>query len=285
MSKPTLSFNAIETKYHGYRFRSRLEARWATFFDALSLEYRYEPEGYALENVPYLPDFYLPQQNCFLEIKGQQPNQEEKEKARLLALYTGKDVYILFGDLWIPEESNSYNAYLFTSPTIYTYPEGSNLDDEAIRKVDTRQEVKVILQKLHDHNITVEVRHGLVTLYSMHMFSQHEYSSANFLASLKKQYDDISQLSPLLQEYSVDLIHALTPDIGWKREFYCQMLRMDYVWVECCSCKEIALLPKVENSVEEELIHQQCHQKKQGTYVCASPRLRTAYNAARQARF
>jgi hypothetical protein len=26
---------AIETSYKGYRFRSRLEARWAVFFDAL----------------------------------------------------------------------------------------------------------------------------------------------------------------------------------------------------------------------------------------------------------
>ncbi len=28
---------AIETRYKGYRFRSRLEARWAVFFDALSV--------------------------------------------------------------------------------------------------------------------------------------------------------------------------------------------------------------------------------------------------------
>ena len=27
---------AIETVYNGYRFRSRLEARWAVFFDALA---------------------------------------------------------------------------------------------------------------------------------------------------------------------------------------------------------------------------------------------------------
>ena len=29
---------AIETKYKGYRFRSRLEARWAVFFDALGIK-------------------------------------------------------------------------------------------------------------------------------------------------------------------------------------------------------------------------------------------------------
>ena len=32
---------AIETYYKGYRFRSRLEARWAVFFDAACVEYEY----------------------------------------------------------------------------------------------------------------------------------------------------------------------------------------------------------------------------------------------------
>lgn len=49
---------AIETQYKGYRFRSRLEARWAVFFDALGLKWEYEPEGFDLgNNTWYLPDF------------------------------------------------------------------------------------------------------------------------------------------------------------------------------------------------------------------------------------
>jgi hypothetical protein len=51
----------IETRYKGYRFRSRLEARWAVFFDALDLRWEYEPEGFKMSNGKcYLPDFYLP---------------------------------------------------------------------------------------------------------------------------------------------------------------------------------------------------------------------------------
>jgi len=30
---------AIETEYDGHRFRSRLEARWAVFFNAVGLTY------------------------------------------------------------------------------------------------------------------------------------------------------------------------------------------------------------------------------------------------------
>lgn len=35
----------IETIYKGYRFRSRLEARWAVFLDACDADWEYEPEG------------------------------------------------------------------------------------------------------------------------------------------------------------------------------------------------------------------------------------------------
>ena len=38
----------IETVYNGYRFRSRLEARWAVFFDQLGIKNEYEKEGFDL---------------------------------------------------------------------------------------------------------------------------------------------------------------------------------------------------------------------------------------------
>ena len=52
----------LETVYRGYRFRSRLEARWAVFFDALEIEWEYETQGYKLPTRGnYLPDFWLPE--------------------------------------------------------------------------------------------------------------------------------------------------------------------------------------------------------------------------------
>lgn len=51
---------AIQTRYAGYLFRSRLEARWAVFFDALKLDWQYEPEGFDLPSgQKYLPDFKI----------------------------------------------------------------------------------------------------------------------------------------------------------------------------------------------------------------------------------
>ena len=59
----------IPTWYKGHYFRSRLEARWAVFFDYLGIEWEYEKQGYEINGVPYLPDFFLPNFG-FFEVKA-----------------------------------------------------------------------------------------------------------------------------------------------------------------------------------------------------------------------
>jgi hypothetical protein len=46
---------AIPTEYRNVMFRSRLEARWARFFDALTWPWQYEP----IDLDGYIPDFIL----------------------------------------------------------------------------------------------------------------------------------------------------------------------------------------------------------------------------------
>lgn len=64
----------IETRYAGCRFRSRLEARWAVWFDHLGIEWLYEPESYMIGPAErrrgYLPDFHLPHDEIWVEVKG-----------------------------------------------------------------------------------------------------------------------------------------------------------------------------------------------------------------------
>jgi len=86
---------AIETKYQGFRFRSRTEARWAVFFDTLGIEWDYEKEGYELPSGWYLPDFWLPQFKCFFEVKGTWPTEQEIRKA--IELSDGLETPVLFG--------------------------------------------------------------------------------------------------------------------------------------------------------------------------------------------
>jgi len=63
----------IQTEYNGLHFRSRLEARWAVFFDSCGVAYQYEPEGYNLGQLGfYLPDFYLPELNLIVEVKPEE---------------------------------------------------------------------------------------------------------------------------------------------------------------------------------------------------------------------
>jgi hypothetical protein len=84
---------AIETHYRGCRFRSRLEARWAVFLDALGVRWVYEREGYDLGPAGwYLPDFWLPELNWWLEVKPEPPSPDERAKMLALAQATRRAV-------------------------------------------------------------------------------------------------------------------------------------------------------------------------------------------------
>jgi hypothetical protein len=125
-----MDIQPIETVYKGYRFRSRLEARWAVFFDALGVEWDYEKEGFDLQNGDkYLPDFYIKKPECWIEIKPEREKTpilnlteaKENERCGLLAAqtrkyvdmvcgspYPGKYTITAFKDNFISEDWNKY---------------------------------------------------------------------------------------------------------------------------------------------------------------------------------
>jgi hypothetical protein len=93
------TIKAIETRYKGYRFRSRLEARWAVFWDEMCIGYEYEKEGFDLGDLGYyLPDFWIPAQRAWVEIKGQAPTEGELAKCARLA-ERGDLVFLLYGNI------------------------------------------------------------------------------------------------------------------------------------------------------------------------------------------
>lgn len=88
---------AIQTNYNGYKFRSRLEARYAVFFDELGIKWDYETEGYVLNNgLYYLPDFYLKAFDCFAEVKPDRTLTDE-ELQKLVAFGEEKTIILLDG--------------------------------------------------------------------------------------------------------------------------------------------------------------------------------------------
>lgn len=95
----TATIKPIETNYKGFRFRSRLEARYAVWLDALRFEWRYEHEGYDLGQFGwYIPDFWLPTLECFMEVKPRPTglNSRECKVARALAMSSQREVWMVF---------------------------------------------------------------------------------------------------------------------------------------------------------------------------------------------
>ncbi len=51
-------------------FRSTWEAAVATYFDSQNVEWLYEPISFDLGNCSYIPDFFLPHEGKYIEVKG-----------------------------------------------------------------------------------------------------------------------------------------------------------------------------------------------------------------------
>lgn len=106
-----LTIKAIQTSYKGYRFRSRLEARWAVFFDALGIKWEYEIEGYDLgEHGYYLPDFWLPQVSMWAEVKPVRFTSEQLAKCDALTRGTGFVCLFLDGT---PDTRNYWSTEMY----------------------------------------------------------------------------------------------------------------------------------------------------------------------------
>lgn len=139
-----MTIKAIETRYKGCRFRSRLEARWAVFLDAAGVPWEYEPEGFDLGAAGlYLPDFRLPRERVWLEIKPGEPSEDEQAKCGELAIQSNESVVMICGSPrtehtdWGGEVAafsvsafhgwHPPNARLFTlGPYIFKYCFGAN---------------------------------------------------------------------------------------------------------------------------------------------------------------
>jgi hypothetical protein len=101
MQTTRYGLKSLPTYYEGITFRSRLEARWAIVFDELGIKWEYEPEGIEIDasptnerylNLPfgYLPDFYLPEFGCIVEVKGHLNHPEYFRLMQIVYQLTGE---------------------------------------------------------------------------------------------------------------------------------------------------------------------------------------------------
>ena len=134
-----VSAAAIQTRYKGYRFRSRLEARWAVYLDAVGWTWEYEPEGFNLGDAGmYLPDFLLRSDGreggpagtpmLWIEVKAIEPTEDERTKAAALVAQTKIPVAFAVG---VPDADRISEGLLgmewlesfeYSEPTDYPFP-------------------------------------------------------------------------------------------------------------------------------------------------------------------
>lgn len=110
--------NAIQTEYNGYKFRSRLEARWAVFFDAAGIRYEYEPEGLENDGIKWLPDFYLPETNTYIEVKPERDNADRELEKPFHFVYNG----IIHRLLILPNIPEDVDAPIWWFPFAFYHP-------------------------------------------------------------------------------------------------------------------------------------------------------------------
>ena len=87
------------TSYHGITFRSKLESLWAVFFDAHKIKWQYEPESVTLPSGEYIPDFWLPELEMWVEVKGAITSSKAVNRIAELAHKTGYSVLLLEGNV------------------------------------------------------------------------------------------------------------------------------------------------------------------------------------------
>lgn len=94
---------AKETSYGGIQFRSRLEAKWAAFFDGIGWRWEYE----ALDFPGYIPDFLFPdfREPLLLEVKPEITDEAKRKIER--CGWTGPAMVVGSG----PFPSNNCNGW------------------------------------------------------------------------------------------------------------------------------------------------------------------------------
>jgi len=69
-------------RYNGIAMRSSYEIKFAYFLDLSGIKWLYESKAFDLKHSTYIPDFYIPEWDCYIEIKGWW-RKDAKEKFRL----------------------------------------------------------------------------------------------------------------------------------------------------------------------------------------------------------
>ncbi len=82
-------------KYKNIWMLSTWEYKFAFFLDCSGINWQYEPKAFDLRNTTYTPDFYIPEWNCYIEIKGWWRDDAKKKFGLFRYKYPKKNIKVL----------------------------------------------------------------------------------------------------------------------------------------------------------------------------------------------
>lgn len=90
--------SAQTAMYRGVYYRSRLEACWASWFDAHQIEFQYEQRYVTFaDGKKYQPDFWLIHSRAWFEVKGALSTYDADKVSRLASYASSQDELVLMG--------------------------------------------------------------------------------------------------------------------------------------------------------------------------------------------
>ena len=257
MSTNRYDIKPIPTRYDGYSFRSRLEARWAVFFKTLGLPYRYEAEGYRVDGANYLADFYFPSQEekgltaCYVEIEPTEPTPEEEYKAGWLAQYTGIPVYLFYGEVRSPAEENSAQGKLYRvrQPWLSYQPWLSGERQRVPLPLFISNEMCVVLLHLYEAGFQIQISHHSQLLPTVQVLP----GQVKTASSLEQIIQWLTQLKERQEELAGACSEGLKQFLVHKRDWECKNDRpRDYALA--CPLDEGAGECKLEECVQLQIL-------------------------------
>lgn len=92
-------YNKYRAHYNGpkghYLMRSKWEVAYAEWLDKQDIDWRYEPRWFNLGGTSYTPDFYLPADDRYVEIKGRMTEENAKKLKLFAERYPHIDLTVL----------------------------------------------------------------------------------------------------------------------------------------------------------------------------------------------
>lgn len=82
-------------KYRGIKMRSSWEVAYAKYLDKQKIEWQYESKTFDLGKTTYTPDFYLPESDTYVEIKGYWRDDAKKKFKLFQKKYYSMNIILL----------------------------------------------------------------------------------------------------------------------------------------------------------------------------------------------